>query len=235
MDNMRKSEYLATLERLSIPGPLGGNGDLPSVGSDQELKRWVKENRVFAVRGWGLQRFVFPNCYQQELVIGQEIAAIESDIDVPDTVVAVAEKICRIFEERHGTWDRQDSEREALVRAKEQRLAKARERQQARLAASDLKISTTVSDLSGLTGLSLSAAVPAVNDGTERSTATTATTPAVTTSPSLDDREASESIAKELMGEPVRGEKTEVVGEVRVRKCVSSQLTSGNRMWKCRM
>jgi len=149
-------------------------------------------------------------------------------------VVAIAEKICRIFEERRGTWDRQDGERKALVRAKELRLAKARERQQARLAASDLKISTTVADLSGLTGLSLSAAVPAASDGTGRS-ATTATTPVVTTSPSLDDHEASESIAKELMGEPERGEKTKAVGEVRVRKFVRSYLTSGNRMWKCRM
>ena len=73
MDNTRKNEYLAALERLSAPGPLDGNGDLPSVGSDQELKRWVKENRVFAVHGWGLQRFVFPNCYQQELVISVQL------------------------------------------------------------------------------------------------------------------------------------------------------------------
>jgi hypothetical protein len=219
MDNTRKNEYLAALERLSASGPLDDAGDLPSVGSDQDLKRWIKENRVFAVRGCGVGKFAFLTRSWQELVIEQEIAAIESDIDVPDTIVAVAEKICRILEERREIWDRQDEEREALIQAKELRLAKARERQQARLAAGDLKISTTVADLSGLTGLSLSAAVPAASDGTGRS-ATTATTPAVTTSPSLDDREASESIAKELMGEPERGEKVKVVGEVRVRNCV---------------
>jgi len=59
MDNTRKNEYLAALERLSAPGPLDGNGDLPSVGSDQDLEHWIKENRVFAVRGCGVEHFAF--------------------------------------------------------------------------------------------------------------------------------------------------------------------------------
>ena len=96
-------------------------------------------------------------------------------------MVAIAEKICHIFEEHRGTWDRQDEEHKALIRAKELHLMKACEQQQARLAASNLKISTTVADLSGLTGLSLLAAVPAASDGTGCS-ATTATTPAIMTS-----------------------------------------------------
>ena len=127
---------------------------------------------------------------------------MESDIDVPEAAVALAEKSLKIFADRHLAWDQQHEKRDAAAAKKAARLAVARERLQARSGAGVLQVSTTDADLSKMASLDIESS--ATGD-TGRSAAATTPTPGTGASPSLGDREDSEKLAKDLRMEEETG------------------------------
>jgi hypothetical protein len=139
---------------------------------------------------------------------------VELDIDVPEATIELAERIVRLFEDRRVAWDQQQGKRDAAATKKASRLAKARDRLQARSPAGALKLSTTDADLSRLESLALESSF---TDSTGFSAAAATPTTGTGASLSQDDREESEKIAQELEMEAEKEGKLDVDDPVRTR------------------